>query len=82
MSRDCQSVTARNLKLVENEAGCSPWDYSRNRFKSQLKKIPVPENDEWRLTLLLKLLEKRRLEENLLNDTKRLTKMIDSLSDS
>ena len=82
VSRDCQSVTARNLRLVENAAGGSPWDYSSNRLKSQLKKIPVPENDEWRLSLLLKLLEKRRQEENLLLDTKRLTKMIDSLCDS
>ena len=82
VSRDCQSVTARNLQLIQNAAGCSPWDYSKNRIKSQLKKIPVPENDEWRLSLLLKLLEKRRIDENLLHDTETLTMMINSLCDS
>ena len=82
VSRDSQSVTARNLKLVLNAAGCSPWEYSKNRIKSQLKKIAVPENAEWRLSLQSKLLEQRRIDENVLQDTETLTQMINSLCDS
>ena len=82
VSRDCQSVTARNVKLVECAAGCSPWDYSTMRIKAGLKKTSLPDNDEWRFPLLIKMLEHRRSEENLLHNTDDLSKMIDSLCNS
>ena len=82
VARDCQSVTAKNVKLVERAAGCSPWDYSTMRIKAGLKKPPAPENDEWRLPLLLKMLDHRRHEESLLHETENLSKMIDSLCNS
>ena len=79
VSRDCQSVTARNIKLVDKAAGRSPWDYSTVRIKAGLEKLPVPENNDWRFPLLLKMLEYRRSEENQLHNTDNLTQMIDSL---
>ena len=75
-------MTARNVKLVECAAGCSPWDYSTMRIKAGLKKTSLPDNDEWRFPLLIKMLEHRRSEENLLHNTDDLSKMIDSLCNS
>ena len=82
VSRDVQSVTSRNIELVTNESGCSPWDYSSMRVKAGLKKTPVPENNEWRMSLLMKMLEHRRTEERKLANTDRLTEMINSLCDT
>ena len=82
VSRDAQSVTSRNINLVKNACGLSPWDYSSTRVKSALEKIPVPGNNSWRLPLLTKLLEMRSLQEKLLQKTDRLTEMINSLCDS
>ena len=82
VSRDAQSVTSRNINLVKNACGLSPWDYSSTRVKSALEKIPVPGNNSWRLPLLTKLLEMRSLQEKLLQKTDRLTDMINSLCDS
>ena len=43
----------------------------------------IPDNNEWRLSFLMKLLELiRRTEEKLLANTERLTEMIDSLCDT
>ena len=44
-------------------------------FQEMLRKAEVPDNDEWRPGLLLKLLERRRDTDNRVN----LDKMIDSL---
>ena len=41
VSRDAQSVTAKNIALVDRESGCSPWDYSSMRVKSGLKRKPI-----------------------------------------
>ena len=82
VSRDAQSVTSKNIQLVEKAAGCSPWDYSTWRIKSGLSIKPIPENDDWRISLLSKMLEQRIKEEKLMKNTDNLSKMIDSLCDS
>ena len=82
VAQDCQYVTAKNVKLVERAAGCSPWDYSTMRIKAGLKKPPAPENDEWRLPLLLKMLDHRRHEESLLHKTENLSKMTSTIPSS
>ena len=82
VSCDAQSVTSKNIALVERESGCSPWDYSSMRVKSGLKRKTIPDNNEWRLSFLMKLLKLRRTEEKLLANTDRLTEMIDSLCDT
>ena len=82
VSRDAQTVTARNIQLIEKASGQSPWDYSAMRIKSQLKTVQVPENNSWRISLLTKLLAYRKTEENMFRPTDRLTEMINSLCDS
>ena len=69
VSRDCQSVTNKNIELVKNAAGCSPWDFSTWRIKAGLKVLPIPEIYEWRMSLLSKVLEYRMQEEKLMNNT-------------
>ena len=81
MSRDCQTETARNIQLVRDASGYSPWDYFNWKVKSGLKVKPVPENQKWQ-PALLKFLEKRRTDESLLLQTERLNMMINSLCDT
>ena len=75
VSRDVRSVTSRNVELIKAASGLSPWDYSKGRIQGELSKCAVPDNDEWRPGLLLKLLEKRR--ESL--DQTHIDKLIESL---
>ena len=82
VSRDAQSVTAKNIQVIEKASGRSPWDYSAMRIKSDLKKVPVPENNSWIMSRLTKMLAHRKAEENMLRPTDRLTEMINSLCDS
>ena len=82
VSCDCQTVTSRNIQLVKDASGYSPWDYSNWKVKSALKVKPVPKNQKWRPALLLKFLEKRRTDESLLLQTERLTMLINSLCDT
>ena len=60
VSRDLRSVTGRNVALLTEVAGLSPWDYTKCRIQENLLKTAVPSNDEWRSGLLMKLLEERR----------------------
>ena len=53
----CQSVTVMNFKLVDKAAGHSPWDYLTVRINAGLEKLAVPENNDRRFPLLLKMLE-------------------------
>ena len=75
VSRDIRSTTCKNVLLIHELTGLSPWDYSKRRVQERLRKAQVPDNDEWRPGLLLKLLERRRDTDNRVN----LDKMIDSL---
>ena len=61
ISRDIQSVTGRNLKLIENTAKLNPWTTSRIRNALVLEEIvEVPVVDRWRLPYLCSLLSQRR----------------------
>ena len=76
VSRDVRSVTCRNVTLLAELTGLSPWDFSKWRIEAKFRKSTVPPNDEWRPGLLVKLLEKRR---DCLENHDQLDKMIDSL---
>ena len=76
VSRDVRSVTCRNVTLLAELTGLSPWDFSKWRIEEKLKKSSVPPNDEWRPGLLVKLLEKRR---DCVENHDQLDKMIESL---
>ena len=79
VARDARSVTWKNVSLIKEVSGLSPWDYSKWRIKEKLPRATVPANNEWRLGLLQKLLEMRRQQEFTVEDTDRATQMIDSL---
>ena len=79
VSHDSKSVTQKNIQLIEKAAGCSPWDCSTWTIKTGLTIKPIPANDDWRISLLSKMLEYRMKEETLMNNTDDLSKMIDSL---
>ena len=75
ISRDVRSVTCKNVGLIARASGLSPWDYTKLRIQQKLTRAEVPQNDEWRSGLLLKLLEMRRYA----MEKKTFDKMIDSL---
>ena len=75
VSRDARSVTCRNVTLLSEMTGLSPWDYSKWRIMEKLQKTAVPSNDAFRSGLLLELLETRRTSV----EHEHLDKMIDSL---
>ena len=79
VSHDVRSTTSRNLQFIQKMSGLSPWDYSSWRVVEKIETASVPPNNEWRLTLLVKLLETRSQKSALLEDTSRLTMMINSL---
>ena len=57
-----RSVTGKNLKLIEDETGLSPWLQTPAKIKQVLASIKeeVPATDKWRIGYLGLLLEKRQ----------------------
>ena len=76
-SRDCRSVTWRNVQLITAVCGYSPWDYSANKIKKHIPLVKVPTEDWWRPGFLRKLLECR-----FYKRTKQVDDMIESLCSS
>ena len=60
VARDVRSVTSRNVRLIADLTGLSPWDMARWRIKEKLPKSQIPANQEWRIQLIQKLLDRRR----------------------
>ena len=62
VSRDLRSVTGRNLRLIEDETGLSPWQQSPARIKQVLTSFreEVTAADQWRPAYLGRLLEQRQ----------------------
>ena len=79
VARDVRSVTSKNVALVTACSCLSPWDYAKWRIQKQLPKKPVPDNQEWRTSRLLKMLDTRQELINQNKDTKNIQGMIDSL---
>ena len=81
MARDVRTNTGNNLQHVQEMTGLDPWSC----FGSQVKKVmneklaQLPQQDEWRLPYLGKLLEKRGEKYYKVEDTTELTELIDSL---
>ena len=66
VSRDVQTTTGTNLRLIERETGLSAWITGQDRLKDALvqkETVPVEEREKWRIPLLNKLLiQKQELE--------------------
>ena len=84
LARDIQSVTGRNLRLLQDLTQLDPWTTSYGRLKSALiaeELVEVPLLDRWRLPYLRTLLSQRREAFNLAleDEEKRLDVLISSL---
>ena len=77
--RDRQSVTGKNLAMLEGEFGLDPWCKSGNIFKSKFKGYIIPDADKWRLPLLQRLLIQRRDMVACDEEVEHITELIDSL---
>ena len=60
VTRDAGSVTGSNLIRIEEEFGLDPWVSNSAHLAEKYKCYDVPAVDEWRLPLLVKLLNQRR----------------------
>ena len=81
---DVSSTTGGNLYRLAQETGLNPWIASPDmvRIALQEKDTVVPEEDRWRLPLLEKLLIQRFNMKSLLQNTKAVQSLIDSLCSS
>ena len=84
LARDLQSVTGKNLNLVQEMTRLNPWTTSRGKLKAALEDhemVDVPLLDRWRLPYLCKLLSQRSEAFFHANEDeqKRLTELINSL---
>jgi hypothetical protein len=81
-SRDIQTTTGRNLKLVERSSGLSAWDASQEKLKEAIKtkeKVAVEEGDLWRIPYLSKLLGQRQELVYLGEEVEEVSNLINSL---
>ena len=82
VSKDIRSTTAKNIALIEREAGKAINNLSPQQVRELVEKPAVPMNQEWRMPLLQKLLSERRLLETSVVNTDIITGVIDSLCSS
>ena len=57
VSRDPGSVTAKNLKYIQEITSLSVWDFATWKIKEALPVKTVPETEVWRLRLIGHLLQ-------------------------
>ena len=76
---DVGSVTRSNLLKIEEEFGADPWSTNSAQLAEKYSCYPLPAEDEWRLPLLLKLLDQRRDMSACEENTKSISELIDSL---
>jgi hypothetical protein len=82
--RDLRSTTGKNLKFLEDCSQLNPWEYSSARIKKELvekERVVVPNQDQWRVSYLASLLERRQVVQylGLEEDEEYLSELIDSL---
>ena len=80
--KDVRSTTKRNLSFIEHETSLGSCTASPQEVKSSVIPNEVPRNQHWRLNLLQNLLDERREKNSLMQDTKIISHMIDSLCSS
>ena len=81
VKNDPRSTTCKNLRYIRQKTGLHQAEqFSSWRVKEALPMLKVPENKKWRLGLLTTLLSMRQDKYTIVQDSKQLTAMIDSLS--
>ena len=84
VARDVQSVTGKNLRLIEETVNLDPWTTSSSKLRNALiieETVLVPAMDRWRLPYLCSLLSQRREAQNqaMEEEETRFDELIDSL---
>jgi hypothetical protein len=84
VGRDIRSTTGSNLKLLEESSGLDLWVFDSSRIKVELGQrdiIDVPEQAQWRIKYLSRLLEQRQNHHYLgeVEQVKQMTDLIESL---
>ena len=82
VSRDVQTTTGANLRLIERETGLSAWSTGQTKLKDALVQneiAPVEERETWRIPLLNKLLMRKQELIYLGEDIEDISGLINSL---
>ena len=79
VTRDPQSTTCRNIKYLEELTSLSPWDYSGQAMRKKLPVKEIPENQNWRVSFMSKLLEMRSQRHLCVEDHAKISTWLDSL---
>ena len=82
VSRDIQSTTGKNLRLVEKSLGLSAWEASQVKLKEAIKKketVTVEDIDLWRIPYLDKLLGGKQEVAYMGEDVEEISSQINSL---
>ena len=82
VSRDPHSFTARNINYIKELTDLSVWDFASWRIKEALPAKTVPKGEGWRLGLLGKLIVLRRCKSVCVEDSKKISAMLESLCDT
>ena len=56
VSRDARSTFSGKIQHVQQISGLSPWNFANWRNMEKVEIAAVPQNNEWRMTMLIKLL--------------------------
>ena len=81
VGRDMGSTTGTNLSKLAEESGLNPWIASPMKITEALTKLytMAPNEDQWRFSLLEKLLMQRYKMEMQVENTDAIQELIDSL---
>ena len=63
VSRDIQTTTGSNIRMVEEASGLSAWDSSQDKLRNAIREkemVEVEAQDQWRIPYLNKLLGQRQ----------------------
>ena len=63
VSRDIQTTTGTNIRMVEEASGLSAWDCSQEKLRDAIREkelVEVEMHDQWRIPYLNKLLGQRQ----------------------
>ena len=84
VGRDIRTTTGNNLHLVKDLTGLDPWSCTSRQVKKVLRErlSDAPEQDQWRVPYLGKLLELRGELHHQMMDTAELTELIESLCEN
>ena len=82
VSRDVQTTTGANLRLIKRETGLSAWSTGQDKLKDALVRheiAPVEEREKWRIPFLNKLLIQKQELFYLGEDIDNISELINSL---